>query len=150
MTTGRRAQETIDAALDAALACAQSGERFTVQALSVRSKVSVGSLYHHFGSLDGLRRAVFSRCMQSLLDTLIAAVEPETTLEDVTYALCAAYLGWTRDHADEARFLHFSLQDGLGPEVAAMKAPRLARLNAVLARSPRSWRRSRRRCSSCF
>lgn len=134
MTTGRRGQETIDVALDAALACVTSGERLTVQALSARSKVSVGSLYHHFGSLDGLRRELFARCMRGLLDSLIAAVEPQTTIEDVTRALCGAYLGWTRDHADEARFLHFSLQDGLGPEVAAAKAARLARLNAVLAR----------------
>lgn len=134
MTTGRRGQETIDAALDAALACATAEERLTVAGISARSKVSVGSLYHHFGSLDGLRRALFSRCMHSLLDTLIDAVEPETTVEDVTRALCTAYLGWTRDHAEEARFLHFSLQDGLGAEVVAAKAPRMARLYAVLGR----------------
>ena len=56
-----RAHSTIDAVLVAAnKAIAQGGESAVrVQEISQTTKVSIGSIYHHFGDRDGLIRAAY-------------------------------------------------------------------------------------------
>ena len=56
-----RAQDTIDLVLaEARAAIKQGGEAAVrVQDISAKSKVSIGSIYHHFGDRDGLIRAAY-------------------------------------------------------------------------------------------
>ena len=56
-----RAQSTIDLVLEAAKkAMAEGGEAAVrVQDISEQTKVSIGSIYHHFGDRDGLIRAAY-------------------------------------------------------------------------------------------
>jgi AcrR family transcriptional regulator len=135
----RRGEETARRALDAALAvhdeAGQGG--FTVQAVVAASGVSLGSLYHHFGSFDGLAAALYTRCMAGLLDGIVAALERARTPRGGIRAVVTAYLRFVEESPREARFIHASSYAGYLPahaaEIDAMKAPRMARMAAWLA-----------------
>ena len=135
----RRGAETAQRLLDAALAvhAAQGAEGFTVHAVVAESGVSLGSLYHHFGSFDGLAAALYSRCMAGLLDTIVDALTRTRTPRSGVRAVVTAYLGFVTDHPASARFIHASAYAAYLPAhadtIAAMKAPRMARMAAWLA-----------------
>ncbi|MCK2216963.1 TetR/AcrR family transcriptional regulator [Actinomadura sp. ATCC 31491] len=131
MTPHKRSAETIRRLLDTALELPPGD--FTLRAVTERSGVSMGSLYHHFGSLEGLAAALYGRCMDELLDTLIAAVESAAGARDGVREAVRAYLRFTAEHPDRARFIHAApYAIDLGPHadrIAAGKAARLERLN---------------------
>ncbi|CNE58384.1 Hypothetical regulatory protein%2C TetR family [Mycobacterium tuberculosis] len=112
-------------------------EGFTMKAVIAATGMSSGSLYHHFGSFDGLAAALYARCMAELLDTLLNALhgiaEPRAGVEAVT----RAYLRFTRERGDAARFIHASAYAAFLPGhagvIAEAKAPRIARLTAWMA-----------------
>jgi AcrR family transcriptional regulator len=110
---------------------------FTVQAVVAASGASLGSLYHHFGSFDGLAAALYARCMGDLLDGIVTAVERARTARSGIRAVVTAYLRFVEDHPDRARFIHASAYAGYLPahaeRIAGTKAPRMARLAAWLA-----------------
>ena len=112
----RRGAETADRLLDAALQVyAESGEQgVTVGALTKASGVSLGSLYHHFGSVDGLMNALLLRWLGSLLGELSTAVERSRTARGGIRALVRTYLTFIQEHPDAARLLHSSYADRLG------------------------------------
>ncbi|GGT05353.1 hypothetical protein GCM10010156_73860 [Planobispora rosea] len=65
---------TVDRLLAAALDLhAEDPGGFTMAALIARTGVSSGSLYHHFGSFDGLAAALYARCLAGLLAHFIHA-----------------------------------------------------------------------------
>ncbi|MEW9549047.1 TetR/AcrR family transcriptional regulator [Nonomuraea sp. NPDC050783] len=136
MTRHGRSAETIGRLLDTALEL-HPGD-FTLRALTARSGVSMGSLYHHFGSLEGLAAALYSRCMAELLDTLVTAVEGAADARDGVRRAVLAYLGFAAGHPDKARFIHAApYAVDLGPHagrIAADKAERLERLNGWIRR----------------
>ncbi|AQZ61425.1 Transcriptional regulator, TetR family [[Actinomadura] parvosata subsp. kistnae] len=136
MTRHKRSEETVRKLLDTALEIYP--DDFTLRALTTRSGVSMGSVYHHFGSLEGLAAALYSRCMGALLDTLVAAVQDAADARDGVRRAVTAYLGFTAGHADQARFIHAApYAIDLGPyaeRIAADKAPRLEWLNAWIQR----------------
>jgi AcrR family transcriptional regulator len=107
-------------------------EGLTVQALTAASGVSLGSLYHHFGSFDQFSAALYSHCMGELLDALIAALEPATTARAGIRAVVVAYLRFVQEHPAAARFVHASSAASFLPAHAGMiveaKAPRIGRI----------------------
>lgn len=135
----RRGEETKQRLLDAALAvhAASGTEGFTVHAVVAESGVSLGSLYHHFGSFDGLAAALYSRCMAGLLDEIVAALTRARTPRSGVRAVVTAYLGHVTEHPASARFVHASAYAAYLPAhatlIAATKAPRMARMAAWLA-----------------
>jgi AcrR family transcriptional regulator len=135
----RRGEETARRLLDAALAVHHEAGRdgFTVQAVASASGVSLGSLYHHFGSFDGLAAALYSRCMAELLDGIVADLERARTPRGGVCAVVTAYLRFVEAEPRQARFIHASAYAGYLPAhadaIAAMKAPRMARMLAWLA-----------------
>ncbi|OLF16940.1 TetR/AcrR family transcriptional regulator [Actinophytocola xanthii] len=135
----RRGRETADRLLDAALAVHESSGRdgFTVQAVLAASGVSLGSLYHHFGSVDGLAGALYARCMGELLDEIAAACERARTARGGVRAVVLAYLEFVVEHPDRARFIHASAYASYLPAhaeaIEAVKAPRMRRIRAWLA-----------------
>jgi AcrR family transcriptional regulator len=134
----QRGEETVRRLLAAGLDLyADKGPAgFTVQALTAASGVSLGSLYHHFGSFDQFCAALYSQCMADLLDALIAALEPATTARAGIRAVVVAYLRFVEEHPAAARFVHVSSDASFLPAhataIAAMKAPRVARMLAWL------------------
>ncbi|CAN7513819.1 TetR/AcrR family transcriptional regulator [Acidovorax sp. LjRoot118] len=93
--------------LSAALACAaQAGvDAVSIDGVRARCGASVGSIYHHFGSREGIVAALFfdifaaqSRSVQAQLD---AAVGVEAGVQ----ALVTGYLDWVVAQPVQARFL---------------------------------------------
>ncbi|MFC8790252.1 TetR/AcrR family transcriptional regulator [Streptomyces cinereoruber] len=110
----QRGEATVDRLLTAALRVyAESGhEGFTVHAVIRASGISAGSLYHHFGSFDGLAAALYARCMKQLFEQMVTALTRSRTGRTGVRALVTAYLRFTEEHADAALFLHASAYSG--------------------------------------
>jgi AcrR family transcriptional regulator len=132
----RRGEETKQRLLDAALATHEADD-FTVQAVVAASGVSLGSLYHHFGSFDGLAAALYARCMADLLDGIVAALARARTGRTGVRAAVTAYLDFATTQPAKARFIHASAYAAYLPAhaelIAETKRPRLASMAAWLA-----------------
>lgn len=135
-TRQRRGEETRQRLLGAALEAHESGD-FTVQSVLARSGVSLGSLYHHFGSFDGLAAALYAQCMADLLDHIVEALERARTARTGVQAVVTAYLSFVTAEASKARFIHASAYARYLPAhaslIARTKAPRMVRMAAWLA-----------------
>ncbi|MCD0449595.1 TetR/AcrR family transcriptional regulator [Actinocorallia sp. API 0066] len=135
----RTTPETVGRLLDTALAvfAAHGREGFTMSAVIKESGVSSGSLYHHFGSFDGLAAALYARCMGALLTEVTLALEAQPNAADGVRAVPAAYLAFAREHRAEIAFIHTSAYAAFLPAhtatVAAVKGPLLARMTDWLA-----------------
>ncbi|XKK63734.1 TetR/AcrR family transcriptional regulator [Streptomyces sp. ARC32] len=129
-----RGEVTSDLLLDAALRLyTESGEQgVTVTAVTRTSGVSLGSLYHHFGSLDGLLTALTERWTGRLLEQLVTALTGAGTAREGIRAVVGAYLAFVRDHPGAALLVHSprtdhrlmaqgqDLRDAQQPAVSAM------------------------------
>ncbi|MFC8126865.1 TetR/AcrR family transcriptional regulator [Streptomyces sp. NPDC057302] len=128
----QRGEATADRLLDAALEVYATSGRpgFTVNAVTTAGGVSLGSLYHHFGSIDGLAAALYTRCMEQLFDEMIAALSRARTARTGVRALVTAYLRFTEEHPDAALFLHASAYSGYlaahADQIRSAKAAKLA------------------------
>ncbi|MET7323695.1 TetR/AcrR family transcriptional regulator [Streptomyces sp. NPDC005549] len=103
-----RGEVTSDLLLDAALRLyTESGEQgVTVTAVTRTSGISLGSLYHHFGSLDGLLTALTERWTGRLLHQLVTALTSAETAREGIRAVVGAYLAFVRDHPGAALLVH--------------------------------------------
>ncbi|MEU4210865.1 TetR/AcrR family transcriptional regulator [Streptomyces sp. NPDC026206] len=123
----QRGEATVEQLLTTALRVyASAGQQgFTVNAVTAASGVSLGSLYHHFGSFDGLAARLYTRCMEQLFDGMIVALRRSRTPRTGIQALVKAYLRFTVEHRDAALFLHASAYsgylDGHAEEIRAVK-----------------------------
>lgn len=128
----QRGEATVDRLLSAALEVYATSGRpgFTVHAVTAAGGVSLGSLYHHFGSIDGLAAALYTRCVEQLFDEMIAALSPARTARSGVHALVTAYLRFTEEHPDAALFLHASAHSGYlaahADQIRRAKAGKLA------------------------
>ncbi|GAA1001870.1 TetR/AcrR family transcriptional regulator [Acrocarpospora macrocephala] len=128
----RRSEETVRRLLDTALTAFTEGD-FTLRGVTTRSGVSVGSLYHHFGSFDGLAAALYTECMALLLDALIDALERTRTPRTGVRAIVRAYLAFAGTNPARARFIHAAPNTaGHAAAIAERKAPQIDRLVAWL------------------
>ncbi|RKS07132.1 TetR family transcriptional regulator [Nocardiopsis sp. Huas11] len=111
----KRGEATIERLFAAALQvyASSGGQGFTVNAVSSASGVSLGSLYHHFGSFDGFTVALCMRCTEQLFDELTAAVTPTRTARSGIRALVVTYLRFIEENPDVALFLHSAVSAGL-------------------------------------
>lgn len=84
-----RGQETIDLVLaEANRAIKEGGEAAVrVQEISVKTNVSIGSIYHHFGDRDGLIRAAyvqtFRKAIQSDIDRVKRFMSRMTSAKEI-------------------------------------------------------------------
>jgi len=134
----QRGEATVDRVLTAALElyAAKGFQGIAMTAIIEWTGVSSGSLYHHFGSGDGLAAALYSRCMADLLDSLIGPLERATTARTGITAMVGAYLGFVQDNRPAAHFIHASSYADFLPayaeRIADAKAPRMRRIGAWL------------------
>ncbi|MEV5998149.1 TetR/AcrR family transcriptional regulator [Streptomyces griseomycini] len=117
----QRGEATVELLLDAALRVySEEGEQgLTVNAVTKASGVSLGSLYHHFGSIDGLVDALLLRWLERLLGELVTALQSTRTARTGVRALVRAYLRFVREHPEVSMLLHSSRADRLGMTQAA-------------------------------
>ncbi len=103
-----RGEETVKRVLDAALrSVIEAGvHAVSVQDISARSSVSIGSIYHHFGARDGVVFALYRRCLERMLEAITASVVHHRSARVGVHALVASYLRWVERHPDEARVIY--------------------------------------------
>lgn len=124
------AKETPRRILDAALACftAQGFEATTVADICARAAVSNGSLFHHFGSKEGIAEALFLAGLEDYQDGLLAVLRRhDTQAQAAIMAAVRFHLEWVERHRELARFLF----DRGRPE---WSGARLEKINALNAR----------------
>ncbi|WP_282702968.1 TetR/AcrR family transcriptional regulator [Streptomyces sp. CC219B] len=132
----QRGQATADLLLDAALRVyAESGEQgLTVGAVTRASGVSLGSLYHHFGSIDGLVNALLVRWLGRLLEEMGTAVSRSRTARTGINAIVRTYLTFIREHPDAGRLVHSSQADRVGmAQAKQLRDAQEARLSPLAA-----------------
>lgn len=93
--------------LDAALACfAASGlEALSIDLVRQRCGASVGSIYHHFGSKEGIIAALFFDILHEQSLALQSRLEASDDVCSGVQALVLGYLDWVVAHPQRARFL---------------------------------------------
>jgi AcrR family transcriptional regulator len=65
-----RSTRTINRVLDGAMRLFSKEKKFfSAESLCAEPEVSIGSIYHHFGSLNGVICQLYSSLMQELLST---------------------------------------------------------------------------------
>ncbi|MFJ8860662.1 TetR/AcrR family transcriptional regulator [Streptomyces sp. NPDC102451] len=99
----------LDSALRVFIASGEQG--LTVNAVVQDSGVSLGSLYHHFGSFDGLIATLSHRWLDRLLGELTTALRDSGTAREGIAAAVRAYLTFVQEHRDPALLLHSPLAD---------------------------------------
>jgi AcrR family transcriptional regulator len=94
-------------ALDAALALfeARGVANTTIEEVRDRSGVSIGSLYHHFGSRDGLVAALFDELLLRYRRHLMAALSDSEDARALLDGFVRAHIGWAVGNPAAARFL---------------------------------------------
>lgn len=95
------------AILEAALACfTEHGiEATTIDDIRQASKVSTGSLYHHFGSKEGIASALFIDGISRLNADLMRRLKRCGNAEQSVRMVVVQYCDWVTAHRDLARFL---------------------------------------------
>lgn len=133
----QRSQQTMERVFEATLALfAREGESgLSAQAISKTSGVSVGSIYHHFGSLEGVVGALYIEAMTSLLDAVVAPLDHASTAQAGIEAMARAYLEWTLEHLEHATLIHAAPMGAPSYDPTALwaaKGERVARIRAWL------------------
>ncbi|MCX4446010.1 TetR/AcrR family transcriptional regulator [Streptomyces sp. NPDC087866] len=98
------AAQVLDCALE--LYAAHGEDGLTLAAITSASGVSAGSIYHHFGSLQGVALALAQSWLGRLLGEVGAALEGVPDARDGVHALTEAYLRFVQEHPDAARLMH--------------------------------------------
>lgn len=98
------AAQVLDCALDIYVAKGEAST--TLSAITSASGVSAGSIYHHFGSLQGVALALAQTWLNRLLDELGKALEQTDDARSGVHAVVRAYLGFARLNPDAARLMH--------------------------------------------
>ncbi|MFB8208850.1 MULTISPECIES: TetR/AcrR family transcriptional regulator [unclassified Streptomyces] len=104
----QRGEVTAAQVLDTALELyAEQGEAgLTLSAITSASGVSAGSIYHHFGSLQGVVLALAQSWLGRLLGEVVGALQQVTDARGGVRALTETYLRFIQEHPDAARLMH--------------------------------------------
>jgi AcrR family transcriptional regulator len=102
---GRRAALKRDI-LQAALACFNEAgiEATTIEAIRTRCDTSVGNLYHHFGSKEGVVAALFFAAIDDQQHAREVALAKAGTLQEGVYAQVFGFVDWVVAQPEWARF----------------------------------------------
>jgi AcrR family transcriptional regulator len=126
--------------LEAALACfSEHGIAATaIEDICSNSGASVGSIYHLFGSKDGLAAALYLDAVASFQAAVMRRLKPPTGALEAVLAIIAAHIDWVEKHPAHARFLQ---QARHTPTVAAC-ADAMALRNRDFALHIGAWAKS--------
>jgi AcrR family transcriptional regulator len=135
LTRAPRAEATRQRVLDAALAVyrAHGHDGFNVHAIVAESGISLGSIYHHFGSMDGLAAALYARSMSALLERVAAALRGVSSVRAGVTGVVEAYLRFARSERTQMSFIHASAYASFLPAHAAQIAESKARMHEIRA-----------------
>lgn len=131
----RRRLRTREAMLDAAerLLATQSLAALRVDDVAAAADVSVGSVYVHFGSKDGLAAAVAERCLDRAALSLAEAYESSESPLGQVAASGTAYMRLLLDHPVLVRYLATDAIAGAAASADDLVAERVTALLEVSA-----------------
>jgi AcrR family transcriptional regulator len=94
--------------LSAALACfTEHGiDHTTIHQIQARANCSIGSLYHHFGSKEGIAEELFLEGVGQLNQAMLKQIRRAANAEQSVHAVVSAYCEWSTENRDLARYLH--------------------------------------------
>ncbi|MGQ0709381.1 MAG: TetR/AcrR family transcriptional regulator [Rhodoferax sp.] len=126
-----------EAVLMAALACfnVQGVEAGSVAEICRRAAASVGSVYHHYGSKEGLAAAVYCEGLRRFQLGYRAVLEGLDDAHAGIVALVRFHMRWVVEHPDWARYLLRTRSDALQPQAQAQ----VAALNADFYQAMAAW-----------
>lgn len=89
-------------------------EATTIEDIRLRSQSSVGSIYHHFGTKEGISAALYRRGIDDYWTRLIAAAKNQPSAEGMIRSFIEAHVNWITGKPELARFL-FSRRQAVSP-----------------------------------
>lgn len=110
-----------EAVLQAALECfnAHGVEACAIATICARAQASVGSVYHHFGSKEGLAGALYCEGLRRFQAGYLGALQDAPTARAGITALVRYHLNWVAEHPQWARYLLRTRADALQPQAQA-------------------------------
>jgi AcrR family transcriptional regulator len=102
-TTPARRAAILDAALDCFIG--QGVEATTIDDIVKGSGSSIGSLYHHFGSKEGVAAGLFIDGIQRLNADLMRKLKRCRSAQESVRTVVTQYSDWVTRHRDIARYL---------------------------------------------
>lgn len=78
----------------------------TIHHIQQRAGSSIGSIYHHFGSKEGIAEALFLEGIQSLNRGMLKRIRSAENAEQGVKAVVEYYCEWSTRNRDLARYLH--------------------------------------------
>lgn len=122
--------------LAGALACFNEHgiEPTTIEMILARCEASVGNLYHHFGSKDGLVAALFFCALQDQGALVDAELAKAQTMREGVAALVYCYVDWVSAQPELARFM-FQARSAVskGPHGAELQQRNRQRARLVMS-----------------
>jgi len=93
--------------LASALACfdEQGIDATTIEHIRQRADSSIGTIYHHFGSKEGLIAALFFVALADQQAQMEAVIEHSTTAEQTVKGIIGVYMEWVAAQPELARFM---------------------------------------------
>ena len=130
-TVARRAR-----ILKAALKCfhARGVEATTIQEIQRAAETSIGSLYHHFGSKDGIAEELFIALISAFNEAMLDAFANCEDGESGIRAVVMQYCRWSTSNPVEARYLHARDVDFSEPARERLKTIHNRYIRAVFER----------------
>lgn len=123
--------------LRSALACfVEEGiDATTIDMIRSRAESSVGSMYHHFGSKEGLLAALYLAALDDQMSLIAPRVEASDDARSAVGAMIETYLEWVEKESQMARFM-FQARHYVagGPHQEALAERNRVRYKALLTR----------------
>jgi AcrR family transcriptional regulator len=130
-----RRQAILDAALSCFLRSGVTGT--TIDAVQRESGASVGSIYHFFGSKEGVAAELYLDTLRDYYDTYLAALHSSRSARAGIQGSVRAHLNWVVKHEDRAKYLfhcrEFDVIDESVPAITGLSEQFYEQANAWLA-----------------
>jgi AcrR family transcriptional regulator len=110
----------VDAALG--LVAEKGLPALTIAALTVRSGASNGSVYHHFGSRNGVVAALYAECFRQCVDALLPALDDRPAALAVP-DMVRRYLDWVLANPARAGVLYGAATEAVAEAKAEVFEP---------------------------
>ena len=128
-----RRQAILDAAVTCFLRSGMAGT--TIDAIHRESGASVGSIYHFFGSKEGVAAELYLDTLRDYFDTYLAALRSSRSARAGIERSVRAHVGWVVAHEARARYLFHCREF----EVIEQSLPAIARLREQFYHQANSW-----------
>lgn len=125
----------LDAALAVFVECGV--EASSIDEVRRRSGASVGSLYHRFGSKEGIAAAVYLDALADYQAGFVAALDRAGDAADGVRSAVRTHLRWVRSNPDRAQFLLW----GAGADIRRTAGAGLRDLNDLFFNHVEGWLR---------